>query len=368
MRLVPYPTLRAQIEAILAAWGMPEETRGISADAMAETDLMGVDSHGISMLPMYETLRRNGTLRLDAVPRLLRETPAAAVLDAGGGLGHPAAAMAMDLAVAKATSVGIGAVGVVNSHHFGAAGWYARRAAAAGCCGIAVSSARGVLVVPTGGAEAMLGTNPIAFAAPLPDGPPFCLDMATSATAANKVKVHALTGKPLPPGWVVDGAGRPITDAAAAWASIGGAVSAGRRPEGGLTPLGGATTETGGHKGYGLAVMVQILAATLLGAPFPPLHHARRAPGEGDALGHLLVAFSPAAFAGGQEIFARGMAELAGALRATRPADPARPVLIPGDPEAEAMARRRAEGIPVPDTLVEQIRAVAARAGAAVLF
>ena len=212
MRHLPFDTLLAQIDAVLAAWGMPDETRRVAARAMAETDLMGVDSHGISMLPMYETLRSTGALDVAAIPRLLRETPATAMLDAGAGLGHPAAAAAMDLAIAKAKTVGIGAAGVVNSHHFGAAGWYARRAAAAGCCGIAVSSARGVLVLPTGGAEPMLGTNPFAFAAPIPGAEPFSLDMATSAVAANKVKVHALKGKDIPAGWVADAAGAPVTD------------------------------------------------------------------------------------------------------------------------------------------------------------
>lgn len=342
---------------------MPAATRRITAEAMADTDLLGIDSHGISMLPMYEKLLQAGTLRLTAEPRVIRETPAAAVIDAGAGLGHPAAAMAADLAAEKARALGIGAVGVVNSHHFGAAGWYARRVAAAGCCGLVVSSARGVLVVPTGGAEPMLGTNPIAFAAPLPEGAPFCLDMATSTTAANKVKVHALQGKALPAGWVVDGAGRPVTEPAAAWALIGGAVAAGRRPEGGLTPLGGASVETGGHKGYGLAVMVQILAATLLGEPFPALHQGRRAAGEGDRLGHLVVAFSPTLFAGSNTAFATGMQELAQALRATRPADPTRPVLIAGDPEAAEAERRRREGIPLPETLRAQLRDVAERAG-----
>jgi LDH2 family malate/lactate/ureidoglycolate dehydrogenase len=364
---IPFDTLLAQADAILAAWGMPQPARAVAARAMAETDLMGVDSHGVSMLPMYETLLRAGALRVAAEPRLLRETPATAVLDAGAGLGHPAAAAAMDLAVAKAKAVGIGAVGVVNSHHFGAAGWYARRAAAAGCCGLALSSARGVLVLPTGGAEPMLGTNPLAFAAPIPGGEPFSLDMATSAAAANKVKVHALQGKDIPPGWVADAAGAAVTDGAAAWEMLGGAVAAGRRPEGGLAPLGGPGTAGGGHKGYGLAVMVQILSATLLGEPFPALHQARRAPGEGDRLGHLLVALDPAAF-GGAEGFGAGMAELAAALRGSRPADPARPVLLAGDPETAAMAQRRAEGIPLPDSLVGLLRGVAERAGAPLLL
>lgn len=364
---IPFDTVLAQIDAVLAAWGMPGPTRAIAARAMAETDLMGVDSHGVSMLPMYETLLRSGALDVAAEPRVLRGTPATAVLDAGAGLGHPAAAAAMDLAVAKAKAVGIGAVGVVNSHHFGAAGWYARRAAAAGCCGIAVSSARGVLVLPTGGAEPMLGTNPLAFAAPIPGAEPFSLDMATSAVAANKVKVHALQGKDIPPGWVADASGAPVTDGAAAWDMLGGAVAAGRRPEGGLAPLGGPGTTGGGHKGYGLAVMVQVLSATLLAEPFPPLHQARRQPGEGDRLGHLLIALDPAAF-GGAEAFGEGMAELAAALRGSRAAEPSQPVLIAGDPETAAMARRRAEGIPLPDSLIGMLRGVAERAGAAVLL
>jgi LDH2 family malate/lactate/ureidoglycolate dehydrogenase len=368
MRHLPFETILAQIDAVLAAWGMPAATRTVAARAMAETDLMGVDSHGISMLPMYETLRASGSLAIGAEPRVLRETAAAVVLDAGGGLGHPAAAMAMDMAVEKAKALGIGLGGVVNSHHFGAAGWYARRAAEAGCCGFAVSSARGVLVLPTGGAEPMLGTNPIALAAPVPGEAPFSLDMATSAVAANKVKVHALQGKDLPAGWVAGPDGAPVTDGAAAWALLGGAVAAGRKPEGGLAPLGGAGTAGGGHKGYGLAVMVQILSATLLGEPFPPLHQARREPGEGDRLGHLLIAFDPGVLAGSAGAFGAGMAELTGALRGSRPADAARPVMVAGDPETAAMARRRAEGIPLPDSLVAQIRAVAERAGAAVLL
>jgi LDH2 family malate/lactate/ureidoglycolate dehydrogenase len=224
-----------------------------------------------------------------------------------------------------------------------------------------------VLVLPTGGAEPMLGTNPFAFAAPIPGAEPFSLDMATSAVAANKVKVHALKGKDIPAGWVADAAGAPVTDGAAAWAMLGGAVSAGRKPEGGLAPLGGPGMAAGGHKGYGLAVMVQVLSATLLAEPFPPLHQARRRPGEGDRLGHLLIALDPEAF-GGAEAFGDGMAELAAALRGSRSADPAQPVMIAGDPETSAIERRRADGIPLPDSLIALLRGVAERAGAAVLL
>jgi LDH2 family malate/lactate/ureidoglycolate dehydrogenase len=212
--------IRAQILAILGAWGMAEDLAATTAEAMVETDLMGVDSHGISMLMMYEGQRRAGQLDLHARPRVLRDLPSLALMDGGANLGHPVAAAAMMLATDKALAAGIGAVGVVNSHHFGAAGHYARLAAARGVVALIASSARTVLMVPTRGAMPMLGSNPLAFAAPMPGAPPVVLDIATTTVAANKVKVYELNGKPIPEGWVVDGAGHAITDSTAAMAQI----------------------------------------------------------------------------------------------------------------------------------------------------
>lgn len=352
--------IRAQILGILGAWGMAEDLATTTAEAMVETDLMGVDSHGISMLMMYEGQRARGQLDLAARPHVVRDMPSLALMDGGANLGHPVAAAAMMLAADKALAAGIGAVGVVNSHHFGAAGHYARLAAARGVVALIASSARTVLMVPTRGAMPMLGSNPLAFAAPIPGAPPLVLDMATTTVAANKVKVYELNGKPIPEGWVVDGEGKSITDSTAAMAQIF------REPAGGITPLGGAE-RTGGHKGYGLGLMVQILSATLTGASFSPQRNRTQGAAEPDNIGHFFLALDPRALRpdGG---YAADIADMVAMLRATPPADAALPVLVPGDPEMTERARRLREGVPIPAALARQVQEICDRCGAPYLL
>jgi LDH2 family malate/lactate/ureidoglycolate dehydrogenase len=359
-RRVPAETVRAQILAVLGAWGMPAEAAATTAEVMVETDLLGIDSHGVSMLMAYEEGVREGRIRLGAAPATLRDTGPTALLDGGDGLGHPVSAKAMALAVDKAGQFGIGAVGVVNSHHFGAAGAYARMAAARGMIGLVTSSTRGVSLVPTRGAMPVLGTNPIAFAAPAGRNPPFVLDMATTTVAANKVKVHHLNDAPLPPGWVIDGTGQAVTDPHAANALVF------QTPEGGITPLGGAEA-TGGAKGYGLAMMVHILAGTLVGASFSPIRNRTQAPGQPHNIGHFFLALDPAAFRAPGE-FAADLDAAIDVLHATPPADPAEPVLVAGEPEDRMRAERLAQGVPVPDSLDALIRGICERAGAPYLL
>jgi LDH2 family malate/lactate/ureidoglycolate dehydrogenase len=353
---VPAERVRRQILNVLHAWGMAEDLAATTAEAMVETDLMGIDSHGLSMLMMYENFRNNGQLDLNARPRVVLDAAATALVDGGANLGHPNADFAMRLAVEKAKAAGIGAVGVRNSHHFGAAGHYARIASRAGVIGFITSSARTVLMVPTRGTLPLLGANPIAFAAPALRNRPFVLDISTTTVAANKVKVYDLNGKPIPEGWVTDEAGRPITDSAEAMEVIF------KRPGGGVTPLGGAEV-TGGHKGYGLGAMVQILSATLTGAAFGPVRNSTRKPGDPDDVGHFFLAIDPRAFRpeGGFEEELDAMIDV---LHETPPADPARPVRVAGDPEAEERERRLAEGIPVPPALDRHIRDICERSGA----
>jgi LDH2 family malate/lactate/ureidoglycolate dehydrogenase len=350
-RRVPAETVRAQIAVVLHAWGMPEDDVATTAEVMIETDLSGIDSHGLSMLPFYDRIRRKGHLNLEAVPEIVRRAGAVALIDADRGLGHPVSVMAMRLALDKAQEHGIAVVSVFNSHHFGAAGYYAGLAAQRGMIGLVCSSARTVTLVPTFGAEPVLGTNPLAFAAPAGRNPPVILDIATSVVAANKVKVYAFHGKPIPAGWVVDGEGRPVTDAAEALRY------AMERPEGGLNPIGG-TREMGGHKGYGLALLVQILGSTLAGASFSPTRGAD----EPDNIGHFFLALDPAAFRP-LDAFTRDLDTVVDTLRNTRRADPLQPVLVAGDPERLARAERLAAGIPVPEALRRQIRELAAAAG-----
>ena len=359
-RKVPAEAIRSQIHAIVTAWGMPEDHAATTARIMVETDLMGVDSHGLSMIMTYEQGVQAGRLKMQAQPRVVRDTGPTALVDAGNGLGHPVSVMAMNLAVDKALQHGIGVVGVVNSHHFGAAGAYARIASARGVIGMVTSSAQGITMVPTRAAMPVLGTNPLAFAAPAKRNPPFVLDMATTTVAAGKVKVHHLNDAPLPEGWVVDGKGQAVTDPHEGNALVF------QKPEGGITPLGGVE-ERGSAKGYGLAMLVHILGGTLVGAAFSPIHKRTWTPDKGQNIGHFFLAIDPKAFRE-EDAFEGDLDDILDVLHATPPADPDEPVLVPGEPEDIMRAKRSAEGIPVPDSLDALIRGVCERSGAPYLL
>jgi len=351
----PAERVRAQITSVLRAWGMEAGKVEITASAMTETDLCGIDSHGVSMLMMYEEMKSAGRLNVEACPRLVSRTPIIARLDGDAGLGHPVAHMGVELAADLALECGVGVVTAENSHHFGAAGVYARRAAARGCIALVTSTAVTCSVVPTHGAVPVLGTNPIAFAAPAGHNLPFVLDFATSAAALNKVKVYDFYARPIPPGWVIDGDGQPVTDAGAAMALLRAATEGGLNPVGGDMPL-------GGHKGYGLGVLAQILAGALAGGSFSPIRDQTLAPDDPYRIGHFFLAIDPKAFRD-EGSFEADVDAVIDTLHATRPVDPDRPVLVAGDPEAAERARRLVSGIPIPETLAARIREIARRAG-----
>jgi LDH2 family malate/lactate/ureidoglycolate dehydrogenase len=248
----------------------------------------------------------------------------------------------------------VAVVSVVNSHHFGAAGCYSRIAADRGVIGMVTASTRGVTMVPTFGAEPVMGTNPLAFAAPARRNAPFELDMATTTVAAGKVKVHKLNHRALPAGWVVDDKNQAVTDPEQAFGYVFD------RPEGGITPLGGAR-EVGGHKGYGLAVMVHILGGALAGASFSPIRNRTQKPSDPHNIGHFFLAIDPRAFRD-EGAFEDDLDQVIDTLHGARRADPAQPVLVAGDPEAATRAERLRDGVPVPDDLLTQLRAVAAAA------
>ena len=344
-----YETHRRQLELILKAWGMPEATAVGTAEIMSWADLHGIDTHGISMIPTYDERRRAGKLDMGAVPTVTRETPVSALIDGGGGLGHANARRAMELAIAKAKTVGIGVAAVRNSAHFGACGFYALMAVDAGLIGMVTTSASGIQVSPTFGAQARLGTDPIAFAAPGLPGEPFLLDMATTTVAAGKIRNKANENLPTPVGWLVTRDGAPSTDPRE--------VSKG----GFMTPLGG-TPEGSSHKGYGLGAMVNILSSALSGATMitDPMHTKK--PDTQD-IGHFMLAMDPGMFRDPEE-FRAEVAAFCDTLRATKPADPARPVMVAGDPERKTAAQRLKTGIPVGPGLLAKVRDVAQACGA----
>jgi len=341
--------LQPLVASVLTAWQLSPDDAHAAATAITDADLAGIDSHGVCMLPTYERLRDSGELVPAATVEVLRETAVTALLDARGGLGHPAAVRAVTLAGDKARDHGVGVVAVRGSSHFGAAGYYARLAADRGLLALVTTSARTVSVVPTRGAVPALPTNPLAFAAPARRSPPFVLDMSTSTTAINKVKVHGFSDRPLPEGWVLDRSGSPVTDPHEAMRTI-------RDPgPGGLTPLGG-TAELSSHKGYGLALMVQILSATLSGADPVGGRDGRV------EIGHFFLALDPGVFRA-SGAFEADVDDALDALRATPPLDPALPVLVAGDPETACRTARVRDGVPLTAAVHEQLRGVCARAG-----
>jgi LDH2 family malate/lactate/ureidoglycolate dehydrogenase len=340
-----YETHRAQIKAILLAWGMPEPNAETTSEILAWADLHGVDSHGISLLPGYDRLRRNGRVHMDASPAIIRQTPVSALVDGRGGLGHVTARFAMQTAIDKAKRSGMAAVAVRNSAHFGACGYYTLMAAEAGLVGMACTSASGIQVAPTFGKQAKLGTDPWSFAAPSADGRPFLLDMATTTVAAGRIRNKQNEGQPLPPGWVLTKEGMPSTDPTEA-----------REKGGFMTSLGGSP-ENSSYKGFGLAAMVNILASCLSGATLitDPMHTKKP---QGPDIGHFFLAIDPELFRETTE-FQDEVACFCNDLRATTPINPAQPVMIAGDPQRNIAAERRENGIPVFPGLLTQVRQIA---------
>lgn len=354
----PVAVVRAQIAAFLTAWGMRRSHVDITADALVDADVCGIDSHGISMLTSYAQRLRDGLLAIDAEVTVVTETPVSALLDAGGGLGQVPGVAATRTAIAKAREVGMAAVSVRNSNHFGAASYYTRRLAAAGLVGVATTNVFGPRSAPTFGREAKLSTNPIAFAAPAGRNPAFSLDMSTTTVAAGKVRNRASEGAPIPVGWAADADGQPITDPQV--------YERDSRHGATLSPLGG-TPAGASHKGYGLGAMVEILSAGLSGATLVTSRDTE-ATGVGSSdLGHFFLALDPTIFRA-PGAFEATVDSLIDDLHATIPIDPEQPVQVAGEPEDRIRVERERDGIPVAPGLREQLVSLAERNDVEVLL
>jgi LDH2 family malate/lactate/ureidoglycolate dehydrogenase len=345
-----YAAHRAQIEALLTSWGMKPSYAERTAEVMSWADLHGIDSHGISMVPNYFERMRGGRANMKAEPSVSRDTPVSALIDGDGGLGHEPSRQAMELAISKAKAIGVGIVPVHNSSHFGACGFYAKMAADAGLIGMVSTSASGIQVAPTGGAQARFGTDPWAFAAPGRDGEPFLLDMATTTVAAGRIRNKANEKLPAPPGWLLTRDGQPSTDPLEAVAKGGFLTSLGGSPEG------------SSYKGYGLSMMVNILSSCLSGATLitDPMHTKKP---KGMDIGHFFLAMNPNLFRDGDD-FQSDVASLCEVMRATTPMDPDQPVMVAGDKERRNAAQRMQDGIPVGANLLAKVREIAAASNA----
>lgn len=325
--LVNSVDLDAKVRAALAEAGADTRSADATTRALMHASKLGVDSHGVRLTPHYCKVLRGGRVNGRPNMQTARTAPGASIINADNALGHLAAYEAVELATSAARETGVAAVGIRASSHFGAAGAYAVAGAEAGCVTIAMTNSDpGVSL--HGGAESFHGTNPIAAAAPLPGEKPWLLDMATSAVPMNRVLLYRVLGLELPDAVAADGSGRPTRDPGQAEM---------------LLPVGGAF----GFKGAGLAGLVTILSAVLVGAKADPFI----APMEGEDVstprdvGQFILAFDPAFFAGRSE-YEIAMRSYVDALRATRSREGER-AMAPGDREWATERERTRTGIPV---------------------
>jgi L-2-hydroxycarboxylate dehydrogenase (NAD+) len=332
--LVGEAALRRTVARIFEKLGVSAADAAEAADVLTMTDLRGVETHGVSnMLRAYVRDYKAGKLNPRPGWRIEREAPATAVIDAERRLGVIVGPRAMRLAVDKARTTGVGVVTVHNSGHFGAIGHYAMLAASLDMVGVCFTGA-GLSVVPTFAAKPLLGTNPIALAAPARHEAPMLFDAATSAIAGNKIRLAMRVGSPLLPGWVTDKDGTPIMEEKPVF----------DRDDIYQLPLGG-TREQGSHKGYGFALMAEVLSTILSGA-LPTM----LMPGSGSK--NHFAAYHVAAFTD-LEQFKDTMDAMLKTLRTAQPAPGEERVLYPGLSEAEALQHRRAHGIPLHREVVE---------------
>ena len=342
----PYETLKAVSSDIFKSLGFSEEDSAFITDVLLQSDLAGIESHGIQRLYRYYQHLKKGVIDPAGQPEIVRETPVSAVVDGHNGMGHLIAKKAMELTIRKAKETGIGMVTVRNSNHYGIAGYYARMACKEGFLGVSCTSTNAI-VVPTYGRTAMLGTNPIAVAMPA-DPCDFCFDAATSVVTRGNLEVHGKAGEPLPDGWAVDEDGVPTTDAPRVLGNISG------KRGGGILPLGGSSMETGSHKGYGYGMVCELLCSILsLGVTSA---HA----GEGGAGGicHFFLAADPALFGDPAEIRKHFSAYLNEIRQSPKAAGQER-IYIHGEKEAESKEKLLKEGIPVNDNTLREIIAAA---------
>ncbi|MGI6432373.1 MAG: Ldh family oxidoreductase [Sphaerochaetaceae bacterium] len=342
---IDFELLEAFMIDVLKASGVPSEDARIIADVLIESDKRGIDSHGIGRLkPIYIDRINQGIMNPVTTIEVLKDDKTAVVLDGHNGMGQVIGKKAMEMAIAKAKEYGMGMVAVRNSNHYGIAGYFVTMATEAGMIGISGTNAR-PSIAPTFGVENMLGTNPLTFGIPTDEEFPFVLDCATSVTQRGKIEVYGRAGKELPPGWVIglDGNTRTDTDQVLKDLTSGKAA---------LTPLGGIGEQTGGYKGFGYAMVVEILSAALQDGSF--LKELNGFDADQNPipypLGHFFIVIDPQRFMG-LETFKSVAGTICRQIRSSQKAPGESRIYTAGEKEHEAWLFRQKHGCPVPPSL-----------------
>jgi len=344
MPTIPASSLDAFAAQLLAAGGLAADEAAVVAHSLVGANLRGHDSHGVMRIPFY----LDQVAKKEVVPgapfTALRESETILAADGHWGFGQVQAARLMDAIIAKAEAAGTGLGTLVHSGHIGRLGEYCEQAAKAGLVSIVMVNTHGNArrVAPPGGRAPRLGTNPLAFGVPNGDAP-LVLDFGTSATAEGKVRVKKIAGQTCPDGWLLDSQGRPTNDPNTLYGN----------PPGSILPMGG----TQAYKGFGLGVMVEILAGALSGGPT-----IREVPITQNGNCVFMLVIDPG-HVGGADHFSAEVTQLAEFIRSCPLADGASEIQLPGDPERRLLAERGSKGIPLDDGNWGQLTALAAKLG-----
>jgi LDH2 family malate/lactate/ureidoglycolate dehydrogenase len=342
-RIIAPNDLQAYIDRVLRACRLPEADAAKVARLMTEADVRGSDGHGVFRLPMYVKRIRSGGINVTPSIRIIKERKAQALLDGDNAMGHLVMARAAEIAIEKARETGIAWVGSRASNHAGPAALYAQMPMAHDMIGLYAAVGNGNHVPPWGGIDLLLSTNPIAIAIPGGKRPPIVLDMATTTAAYGKVKMAQQRGEQMPVGWMVDRQGKPLTDPS-------------RASEGFLVPI-------GGPKGYGLALMLGLLAGTLNGAAmgkdvvdFTSDHVTPTNTGQ------FICALDISAFADLAE-FKANVDDIQAQMKGSRTMGGFDEVKLPGESAWTIAQERRVKGVPLPPELVKALNATALEVG-----
>jgi L-2-hydroxycarboxylate dehydrogenase (NAD+) len=332
----PTKRLEAFIGSVLKALGFPDGDAAVCAARMTESDLRGVDTHGIFRLPHYCQRIRAGGINLHPKVHPVRENAVTALVDGDNGMGQVVVTYAMQLAIRKASEAGLAWVGTCNGNHAGCAAVYSTMPLPHDMIGMYMTVANGNHMPPWGGVERILGTNPVSFAIPAGKEPPIALDIATTVVAQGKVKLAAQKGEAMPVGWMVDRKGQPLTDPK-------------RSAEGFLLPI-------GGYKGYGLNVVIGMLAGVLNGAAFGRnvVDFTKDVATKNNS-GHMILAMRVDNFQSA-ETFKKEMDRVIREIRESERMEGVDRIWLPGEMEFYKIRERLERGIPLNPALVQQLR------------
>ncbi len=337
--------LRDFVTACYRAMGVPDASAALVADSLVQADLWGHQSHGVMRTFWYAARLTSGAMDAKAQP-VLSPAGALAKMDGQGGIGQVVAQAAMAAAIRAAKDHGIGAVAVLNSGHFGTAMYFTRMAAAAGCVGFLSTNASPAMA-PWGGTEKRVGNNPWSWAAPAGRHPTMMLDIANTAVARGKLYLARQRGEAIPEGWAIDAEGRATTDPAAG--------------------IAGTILPMGGHKGYAVSVMMDVLSGVLTGSSFGTSVIGPYVPEGESGVGHLAIAVDIAAVRPLDD-FNADMERMIADLKSAPRAPSVEEIFYPGEIEARNAARALLHGIELPDATAEELHTSARALGVAAPF